>query len=68
MGATQRRFTYKCQEGHLSFRDFPLGTRYEDHETIFCKDCSHGEYAMVAYLVAADIVQDKDSSNGTRSA
>jgi hypothetical protein len=68
MGATQRRFTYKCDEGHISSRDFPLGVKFEDHDTIFCTECAHGEYALNAYLVAVKIIEAKDSSNVKRGA
>lgn len=68
MGATQRRFTYKCDEGHLSSRDFPLGTRYDEYDTIFCVECACGEYAAKAYIVAVDIIEAKDSGYVKRSA
>lgn len=68
MGATQRRFIYKCEEGHLSSRDFPLGTRYDDHDHIFCEACSFGEATALAYIIEVQIVEAKDSTYAKRSA
>jgi hypothetical protein len=68
MGATQRRFTYKCEDGHLNHRDHPLGARYDEHDHIFCPDCSRGEATALAYLIAVEIVEAKDSGHAQRSA
>jgi len=61
MGATQRVFKYKCKRQHKSSFQYPLGTRFDDHEEIICAECHEP-----AYLVAVEVVQAKEKSDGKR--
>lgn len=61
MGATQRLFTYRCEKQHETSFQYPLGTRFDDHEEIICSECHEP-----AYLVFVEVVAAKDTINVKR--
>lgn len=63
MGATKRRFQYKCKKQHKTTLERPLGTRFDDHEEIICSECHEP-----AYLIFAEVVQVKDVDDAKRRA
>lgn len=64
MTATQRRFTYKCEKGHVAQKLFPLGTSFKDNDEIKCPECLKVGKALPAYLVFAAATATEGKGNG----
>ena len=64
MGATKRRFTFKCSKGHLTQKLFMLGTRIDDYDETTCVECLKSLEVRPAYIVFADFTSDGAKSNG----
>ena len=58
MGATRRLLKYKCKQQHESAFQYPLGTKFNDHEDIICDQCHEP-----AYLISAEVVEAKEVFN-----
>jgi hypothetical protein len=54
MGTTRRRFIYKCEQGHLTTKIFPLGTRLDDEDETTCLECLKVSEVKATYLISAD--------------
>ena len=67
MGATRRRFTFKCIKGHLTQKFFMLGTRIDDYDETTCEECLKSMEVRPAYIVCADFISTGAKSNGRLS-
>jgi hypothetical protein len=56
MATTKQRFTYKCANGHVTEKVFPLGTRFDDYDETTCLECLNGSKVKPTYLVFAEAV------------
>lgn len=53
MGKIRSLFRYKCVNGHVTEKTFPLGTRYDDYDEMTCLKCWEHDELRVAYLIYA---------------
>jgi hypothetical protein len=64
MGATKRLFTYKCENGHVTEKVFPLGTRFDDYDETTCPECLKTLEVKPTYLVYATAISVGERRNG----
>jgi len=64
MGATRRRFIFKCAKGHITQKTFMLGTRIDDYDETTCEACLKNLEVRPAYIVFADFTSTGAKSNG----
>ena len=60
MGRTRHRFIFKCEQGHVTYEMFPLGTKFDDHDETTCQECLKTQNVKRAYLVYAEFTEDKE--------
>jgi hypothetical protein len=61
-------FTFKCVKGHITEKEFPLGTRLEGRDEIPCEACLMADEVETAYVVFISAQSSGDVSNvGSRS-
>jgi len=54
MATTRRRFTFKCELGHITEKFFMLGTRINDYDETTCETCLKDLFVRPAYVVSVD--------------
>lgn len=66
MAATRRRFTFKCELGHLTEKYFMLGTRIDDYDETTCETCLKDLFVRPAYIVRVDFCSTEEQKNARR--
>ena len=64
MAKTRRLFSYKCKNGHVMHKWFPLGTRIDDHDETKCATCSKAGDVRTAYVVFAEAKAEEPGNDG----
>jgi hypothetical protein len=51
MPRTRHLFRFKCANGHVTEKSFPLGTRLEDEDETTCVECLKRGILKPAYVI-----------------